>query len=34
MLPLINSLSADEQFDRGLNWLLDGLERELERQRA
>jgi TetR/AcrR family tetracycline transcriptional repressor len=29
MLPLINSLTADDQFDRGLGWLLDGLEKEL-----
>jgi AcrR family transcriptional regulator len=33
MLPLINSLSADDQFDRGLAWLLDGLEAELARQK-
>lgn len=34
MLPLINALSADEQFERGLNWMLDGLEQELDRQRG
>lgn len=34
MLPLINQLTADEQFDRGLGWMLDGLEAELSRQRG
>jgi len=34
MLPIINALNADEQFDRGLGWLLDGLEVELARQQA
>jgi AcrR family transcriptional regulator len=34
MLPLINALTADAQFDRGLGWLLDGLELELARSGA
>jgi TetR/AcrR family tetracycline transcriptional repressor len=34
MVPLINSLSPDEQFERGLAWILDGLAGELGRSRA
>jgi TetR/AcrR family tetracycline transcriptional repressor len=34
MLPLINALSADEQFERGLKWILDGLAGELAGGRA
>jgi hypothetical protein len=34
MLPLINALGADEQFERGLKWILDGLAGELADGRA
>ena len=29
MLPIIASITADSQFESGLQWLLDGLETEL-----
>jgi hypothetical protein len=34
MVPLVNSLSPDEQFERGLAWILNGLAGELARARA
>jgi TetR/AcrR family tetracycline transcriptional repressor len=34
MLPLMNRISADAQFESTLGWILDGLELALERQHA
>jgi TetR/AcrR family tetracycline transcriptional repressor len=34
MLPLMNRITADDQFESALGWILDGLELALERQRT
>ena len=34
MLPIMDSITLEGQFESGLGWLLDGLTAELDRQRA